>query len=159
MNSKSMVFVVAAILAVAAVGIVINYGLLDNDSEAKYEVDFLFERNTGEKVWSHGSGDTPQDALNNACDKIGYELEYTGTGNTLWIDTIDGIGWVASAPEDTTKSGSSWVHYEWDSESGSWVATDYLFGNLPTGVKYFCFFYTDLDPSWAPIGSPTAVPA
>ncbi len=159
MKSKSIVLAIAVVLAVAASAVVIIYGLSDDDSGAKYEVDFLFERDTGEKVWSHGSGDTPEAALKNACDKIGYELEYTGTGNALWIVSIDGIGWVAAAPEDTTKSGSSWVHYEWDSDSNSWTETEYLFGNLPASVKYFCFFYTDLDPTWHAIGSPTGVPA
>ncbi|KQM10425.1 hypothetical protein AOA81_03045 [Methanomassiliicoccales archaeon RumEn M2] len=90
MNSKSMVFVVAAILAVAAVGIVINYGLLDNDSEAD-KTKILIQDDEGVYFWIEGEGDNGFAALDDACEKFDVPLICSDSLFGKSIDSIFGI--------------------------------------------------------------------
>ena len=132
MNSKSMVFVVAAILAVAAVGIVINYGLLDNDSEAD-KTKILIQDDEGVYFWIEGEGDNGFAALDDACEKFDVPLICSDSSFGKSIDSIFGIEMMqVELPSESNPYG---VYAYWNQYSfidGEWKANEVSIDSVKT---------------------------
>lgn len=111
MNSKSMVLVAVAILAVAAVGVVVYFNAQD-DSDA-CTVKILIQDEEGVYFWIEGEGDNAYLALVDACKKFDIPLD---SSDSQYGKSIDGVFGIVSKE---VWSQYSFVDGEWEANEVS----------------------------------------
>ncbi len=131
MNSKSMVLVVAAILAVAAVGVVV-YNNLGDDNEADI-VKILIQDEEGVYFWIGGEGDDAFTALADACEKFEIPLVSSDSTYGKSIDSVFGIGTEQVEPPSPENEYGVWAYWsQYSFIDGEWGANEVSIDQVKT---------------------------
>ena len=112
MKSKSIVIVVAAILAVSAAAIIINYGLSGDESDAE-TTKFLIQDDKGVYFWIEGEGDDGFTALDDACKKFDVPLSSSDSSYGKSIDSVFGLQMIGAGDIWTYWAQYSFIDGEW----------------------------------------------
>lgn len=121
MNSKSMVLVAVAILAVAAVGVVVYFNAQD-DSDA-CTVKILIQDEEGVYFWIEGEGDNAYLALVDACKKFDIPLDSSDSQYGKSIDSVFGKEMERVEPPTPENEHGVWAYWsQYSFIDGEWEA-------------------------------------
>lgn len=143
MKSKSMVLMVVAIFAVAAVGATLYLGVLGEDNDAE-TTKFLIQDDKGIYFWAEGSGDNGKTALVDACVRYGIPSDIADGAYGATINSLFGIASAMVEPVSSENPYGVWAYWsQYSYKDGAWVYNEVSLDKVDTSdVKFIAIVYS-----------------